>query len=134
MDKPKTKPYVKAIVIVIFCVVAMEVLVLTNSDNLSTATSTTTRPRQPNENLQVSQVKWLHEDGSVYISGIVTNQLDKQYSYVEVDYNLYDDHGVQIGTAMTNVNNLEPFGKWRFKAVVTERNVHTAKLKEVVGH
>ena len=51
----------------------------------------------------------------------------------EVEINLYDKEGVQIGSTLANANHLEPNGKWRFKAVVLEGSAATAKLKGVTA-
>lgn len=73
-----------------------------------------------------------------YIEGYVQNNTDKEYSYVSIEFNLYDADGVLIGTAMDNVNNLEANGKWKFKASSLTTSEETAsiasyKLKEITG-
>lgn len=73
------------------------------------------------------------EYGNRYIVGSVRNNTNKQYSYVQVEFNLYDESGAQVGSAMTNVNNLEPSGIWKFEAVVMEDSATKAKFKDVTG-
>ena len=82
-------------------------------------------------------------DGKTYIAaeknivGRVKNNSSKQYSYVQIEFNLYDIDDNHIGTAMTNTNNLEPNSIWKFKSVplmVGTANVNKAKLKSVSGY
>jgi hypothetical protein len=91
--------------------------------------------------LAVSDLQWYQEStgnpdvaGPRYIVGTVTNNSDKQFAYVQVQINLYDEAGNQIESTTANVNNLEPHGNWRFKALVLENNAVSAKVKEVTGY
>ena len=72
--------------------------------------------------------------GSTYIQGEIKNNTDKEYSYVQVTFNLYDKDGSQLGTAVDNINNLEPNATWKYKAIglVTEK-VHSYKFVEITG-
>lgn len=72
--------------------------------------------------------------GTMYIEGKIKNNTDKEYSYVEVTFNLYDKDGNQLGTAMDNINNLEPNGTWKYKATSwTTEKVASYKLVEITG-
>lgn len=72
--------------------------------------------------------------GMGYIEGEIKNNTDKNYSYVQVTFNLYDDSGAQTGTAMDNINNLEANGVWKYKAVAFSANGATKyKLVEITG-
>ena len=53
---------------------------------------------------------------SLYFSGVIQNNTNKKYSYVQIEISLYDADGALLGTALDNVNNLEANGKWKFKA------------------
>ena len=72
--------------------------------------------------------------GTTYIKGEIKNNTDKSYSYVQVTFNLYDTDGAQLGTAVDNINNLEPNATWKYKALglVTEK-VSSYKLVEIKG-
>lgn len=50
------------------------------------------------------------------ISGKLTNNSDRDLSYVQIQYVLYDKDGVQIGTALDNTNNLKAGGTWKYNA------------------
>ncbi|MEN6391068.1 MAG: FxLYD domain-containing protein [Syntrophomonas sp.] len=73
------------------------------------------------------------EQYSTYVIGTVKNNTDKQYSYVQVEINLYDTSGAQVGSTLANANNLEPNGSWKFKAVTLE-DFATYKIKDVTGY
>jgi hypothetical protein len=53
------------------------------------------------------------------ITGEVVNRRSHTLSYVQITFNLYDDSGAQVGSALANVNGLEPGSTWKFKAVTT---------------
>ena len=54
---------------------------------------------------------------SYYIEGKVTNESDKDYSYVQIEFICYDKEGNNLGTAMDNTNNLLGNQTWKFKAM-----------------
>lgn len=75
---------------------------------------------------------------SLYFSGIIQNNTNKTYSYVQIEISLYDADGALLGTALDNVNNLEANGKWKFKAMsfLTSdqlADVATWKVTEITG-
>ena len=82
----------------------------------------------------ISDKKTTDAAGTTYIEGEIKNNTDKSYSYVQVTLNLYDDNGAQLGTAVDNINNLEPNATWKYKALglVTEK-VSSYKLVEITG-
>ena len=68
------------------------------------------------------------------IEGTISNNTDKAYDYAQVTFNLYDSEGNQIGTAWTNINNLQAKGTWKFKAVdFTNEEVAKYELAEITG-
>ena len=71
--------------------------------------------------------------GVRYVVGQVRNNADRTYSYVQVTINLYDNSGAQVGSTLANVNNLEPGGLWKFKAVLLEDTATNYKIKEITG-
>lgn len=88
------------------------------------------------EKLELVEVTNAYESySSYYIEGTIKNTSDKEYSYVQVSFNLYDADGAQIGTAMDNINDLEANGTWKFKALglSPEGKVSTYKIKEITG-
>jgi hypothetical protein len=90
----------------------------------------------PPEEKALSLVKWntkIAAYGGRYIVGIVKNNSSKEYSYVEIDFNLYDKDGNQVGSSLANINNLEPYGKWKFEAIILEDNATRIRLKGISG-
>ena len=72
--------------------------------------------------------------GTCWIEGTIQNNTNKNYSYVQVTFNLYDADGNQLGTAMDNINNFEPNSTWKYKAMgLTSENVKSYKFVEITG-
>ena len=83
---------------------------------------------------ELQSMDWQTEEfGIRYIGGTIRNNTDKTYSYVQVQINLYDNSGAQVGSTLANINNLEPHATWRFKAIVLEDSAKTAKVKAITG-
>ena len=61
------------------------------------------------------------------------NNTDRDASYVQVTFNLYDAQGNQIGTALDNINNLEAGGIWKFDALGLEEGIASYRLVEISG-
>lgn len=53
------------------------------------------------------------------IAGTLTNNTDKEQSYIQIEYVLYDADGNQVGTALANTNHLKAGGTWKFEAIST---------------
>ena len=70
-----------------------------------------------------------------YIEGVVTNNLDKDYSYVQIEFICYDKDGNNLGTALANTNNLLGKQTWKYKAMgmFTNQIVDHCDFKEVTG-
>lgn len=71
--------------------------------------------------------------GSRVIKGHVYNSGAHRFRYVQVEINLYDRDGNQVGSTMANLNNLEPGGTWAFEAPIFEDNAVRAKVTDVTG-
>lgn len=67
------------------------------------------------------------------ITGVVENRRDRKLNYAQITFNLYDDSGAQVGSAMANINGLEPGGKWKFKATSFGKDFTTYKFSELTG-
>lgn len=73
---------------------------------------------------------------SYYIEGTVTNNKDKDYSYVSIEFVCYDANGNNLGTAMDNTSNLLGNETWKYKAMglfSDEENVDHCDFREVTG-
>lgn len=88
----------------------------------------------PPPDLEVLSTEWdTGEYGNDYAVGRIRNNSSQTYDYVQVSINVYDASGTQIGSTMTNVNNLEPGGVWRFEALIHEDNAQRFRIKDVTG-
>ena len=61
-----------------------------------------------------------------WLNGMVVNQTEKAYRFVQISYDLFDSSGAQIGTASLNTRGLEPHGRWLFKTVISD---HCTRFK-----
>ena len=97
-----------------------------SSDNIVAGSSSST-PK-----IEVVNFGWeTGEFGNRVLKGTVRNNTTKQYKYVQIEINLYDSNGTQVGSTLANVNNLEPNGSWQFSAPVLESNAVDAKIKNI---
>ena len=65
------------------------------------------------------------------ITGTLVNNTDEDKSYLQIEYNLYDADGAQIGTALANINNLKAGGTWKFEATSMEKPEDVADWERV---
>ena len=65
-----------------------------------------------------------------YIEGNVKNNTSHNYSYVQIQFNVYDENDSIIGSCLDNINNLEANGSWRIKAICSgeAKSVKSYKL------
>lgn len=102
-------------------------------------TSSESTPKTQNVNEKYSLVEDYispeSNDFSTYIEGKITNNSDKELSYIQVTYSIYDSEGNTIGTCMDNENNLDAHGTWKFKAICLEgvSDISRYELKEITG-
>lgn len=92
----------------------------TNNNNGSTNENNTNNNENKNEEKFSYEVTNSAPDEyniSYYIEGTVTNNKDKEYSYVQIEFICYDSEGNNLGTALDNTNNLLGNETWKFKAV-----------------
>ena len=88
----------------------------------------------PNYNgFEVSNTDFQQEQYATYITGTVKNTKNRTYKYVQVEINLYDGSGAQVGSTMANTNNLEPGGVWKFKAIALQDEATNFKIKEITA-
>lgn len=93
-----------------------------------------TKPKEVTKpDFELLEDKVVKGEFSSTIVGKIKNNTDSKKGYVQVQFNLYDKEGSQVGTAMANVNNLEAGGTWKFEAMILEKNVASYKLSEITG-
>lgn len=80
---------------------------------------TAVEPAQPKEKYTITNEELdTSNPYSASITGVLTNNTDRDYSYVQVEYIIYDAEGNQVGNALDNINNLKAGGSWKFSAIV----------------
>ncbi len=128
----------KSIGAIIFLIIVIAIIgTAVGSNNSTTPSSSTATNKQEKFTLEDGHTGSSDQYGLSYtIEGTIKNNTDKQYSYVQVTFNLYDSDGAQIGTALANINNLEQNGLWKFKALGSlgdGKSVASYKLMEITG-
>jgi len=91
-----------------------------NQSSVSVPSSDSTVKELPDLEL-IGGMKETHDeiiDNRHYIVGSIKNNTSHKYNYVQITFILLDKDKNQIGTAMDNVNYLEPGRTWKFKALV----------------
>jgi len=122
----------KVIALLVLTLVAGQFMLGCSDRTPTPSTSEGEKSERPD--LEVSNVHSENgEFGFCYVCGTVTNNTDQTYSYVQVEINLYDDSGQQVGNTFDNVNNLEPGGSWNFRALVMEEKATKYKVVNVSG-
>ena len=82
---------------------------------------------------KVSFIKAVAEKYGRYVTGVVTNNTDHAYRYVQVEINEYDKSLAVVGSTFANVDNLEAGEKWKFKALISEESATNFDIKNVTG-
>lgn len=113
------------LIFIAFCVITVAV----NIDNFDAGVKyqKVNEPAKPQYRFTLieakGQVERLFDYDSVTITGKVKNNTNKNYSYVQITFNLYDKDDNLVGTAMDNINNLEANGTWIFNAIGMGKNL-----------
>ncbi len=84
--------------------------------------------------LEIISLRMERDELGGYVIGIVKNNTNKQYNYAQIDINLYDSQGVQVGSTFANITNLEPGSIWKFKAPFFEKEAVKCKVKSLWGY
>ncbi len=128
---------VRVLIALIIIIIGIGAIAGGSSNQNTTTGGSSTTQKQEKFTLQEGHTGSSDQYGMSYtIEGSIKNNTNKQYSYVQVTFNLYDTDGAQIGTALANINNLEANGLWKFKAIGSLGNgksVATYKLMEITG-
>lgn len=69
----------------------------------------------------------------ITISGVVYNRNKRKLTYAQISFNLYDSSGAQVGTALANINGLEPDGAWKFSAIGLADDASKYKFDDMSG-
>src|SRR5262245_15514612 len=81
--------------------------------------------------LLMKTVKGESDRFSVTITGTVVNRRERTLKYAQIKFNVYDESGARVGTALANITGLEAGGRWKFKAVALVDNGRSYKFSEL---
>ena len=72
-------------------------------------------------------------DFGSYIVGVVKNNTNKTYEYLQISFTLYDANDNVVDTAFTNINNIKPGQTWKFEAMYFDESAVRWELDEITG-
>jgi hypothetical protein len=73
-------------------------------------------------------------DYTSYLDGKVQNQCDRSMRYISVHFTFFDDAGNQIGSDLTNVNDVAAGTTWAFHKPVFEHRSMTWRVEKIIGY
>lgn len=101
----------------------------------SSVTTASGREAAALSSLEASNVKISRgQYGNATVTGNIVNTAGKKLSYVQVELNLFDSAGTQVGSTLANVNNLESGLTWSFEAPVLESRAKTVKVGGITAY
>ena len=141
MAEKKKKPIGKIILIVVVAIIALGAFGSLSGGDKGSDSSTsggTAKTEQAEEKKQEQEPYTISDEAldtsnpyGVKITGTLVNNTDEDKSYLQIEYNLYDADGAQIGTALANINNLKAGGTWKFEAASMEKPEDVASWERV---
>ena len=106
MAKEGKKPIGK-IVLGVIVVLVIVGAVGSMGGNSTEATQQAEEQKEPQEPYTIADEAEDTSNQFAYkITGTLTNNTDKEKSYIQIEYVLYDADGNQVGTALANTNHL----------------------------
>lgn len=85
--------------------------------------------------MELLEAKWkIREKSERYISGRARNPLSMSYLHIQVEFDLFDADGNQIGTASDEASHVGSHESWDFEAKVTDPRAVSFKLKGFTGY
>ena len=92
---------------------------------------------EANQKPDLELVSYDHESakyGNGAIVGIVKNNSSKDYNYVQNTFELFDDDGNTIGTAMANVAGLRSGATWKYRAGILRKGMAEYRPQKLTGY
>ncbi|MGB4107839.1 MAG: FxLYD domain-containing protein [Alphaproteobacteria bacterium] len=114
---------------------AVNTFEVSQADSPAAATTTATAKKEaPPKGLFVEEFS-LQMDayGVGKIVGTLKNTTGREYGYIQIEFNLYDAGGNQVGSTLANINNLEPGRTWKFEAPVLTGEATEAQVKNITS-
>jgi hypothetical protein len=91
-------------------------------------------PAGPSSGLLVESATAVAGSYGSTITGTVRNTTGRSYDFVQVDINLFDDSGAQVGSALDGVGNLAAGGVWKFSVSVYDKKATSFKVVGIRGY
>ena len=129
-NKNKTGCILAVLGIIILIIIFLIIFSSVGSD---TTTTNDNEMIETTEEFTLVDSQGTYDGYGYYVTGTIVNNTNKQYTYVQVTFNLYDSSGAQVGTALDNINYLEANGTWKFSAIGISDDVASYKLAEITG-
>ena len=135
----KTKQGLPTWAIVIIVIIALLIFISLPGTEEESKPQTGVTTEEPKEDLTLQSGHKGYADEyniSYYIEGTVKNNTDKKYSYVDIEFSVYDKDGNNLGSCYDNNSNLDPNGSWKFKAICSGEpsEIASYKLVEISGY
>jgi len=111
-------------VVVVFLVAAVTVTLTTriNPGKIARVTAVIAPQAAPPSPLVVTDDQTTRDRfDTQWLTGMVVNNTQNSYRYVEISYNLFDSSGGQIGTAAIHTSGLAAHGRWMFKTAIDDK-------------
>jgi len=109
----------------------------TVANQKNTTTTATNKPEEAgifrNGNLVLMEHHIDSDDVWTYISGTVQNNSRSAYESVQIEYNLFDASGAQVGNSFDLTENLAPGATWKFRAPILEDRASNFKVIAITG-
>lgn len=139
MAEKKKKPIGKIILIVVVAIIALGAFGSLSGGDKGSDSSTSGGTAKTEQAEEKKQEPYTISDEAldtsnpygVKITGTLVNNTDEDKSYLQIEYNLYDADGAQIGTALANISNLKAGGTWKFEAASMEKPEDVANWERV---
>ena len=104
-------------------------------------------PDEPDSEVEIIEPEQEYEEDFVFIEGptavpgdfgsnivgVVKNNTNKTYDYLQISFTLYDANDNVVNTAFTNINNVKPGQTWKFEAMYFEESAVRWELDEITG-
>lgn len=104
-------------------------------------------PDEPDSEVEIIEPEQEYEEDFVFIEGpttvpgdfgsnivgVVKNNTNKTYDYLQISFTLYDANDNVVDTAFTNINNVKPGQTWKFEAMYFEESAVRWELDEITG-
>lgn len=111
--------------------------VAASSKTAKTTPTATPAASEPKKDFEIKGDITVERDSfTTYFSGVVVNNKNRDLSYAQITFNLYDADGNLVGTALDNINNLKAGGSWKFKAMAfcDNEEISSWEVAEITGY